>query len=92
MNFHFKTDFLFYKNTQNVAKSLALKILKKLRSLGFSSPDLEVKKTVINSSRANLLLDLLTFFFKTTTEYFLQPPLFICTFHRCILPTGEKIC
>ena len=51
-----------------------------------------MKKTVIKTSRANLLLDLLTFFFKKTTEYFLPPPLFICTFHRCILPTGEKIC
>ena len=32
-----------------------------------------LRKTVINSSRAKLLLDFLTFFFKTTTEYFLQP-------------------
>ena len=34
----------------------------------------------------------MTFFFKTTTEYFIQLALFTCTFHRWILLTGEEIC
>ena len=34
----------------------------------------------------------MTFFFKTTTEYFLHLALFTCTFHWWILLTGEEIC
>ena len=62
-----------------------------LRSFGFSSAD-PSREENSDIFRAKLSLDLLTFLFKTITEYFLQLPLFICTYHRCILLTGEEIC
>ena len=51
-------------------KSRASKSSEKFVHSVFRLPMLAAKKTVINSSRGNLLLDLLTFFLKTTMEYF----------------------
>ena len=64
-----------------------------LRSFGFSSADPSREVNSDKFLRGKFVprsFDL--FFFKTTTEYFLQIPLLICTFYRCILLTGEEIC
>ena len=52
--FTFQTDFLFYKKHTKCTLNL--------RSLDFPSADSSARKTVIHSSRANLSLDLLSFF------------------------------
>ena len=52
--FTFQTDFLFHK--KHTKRTL------NLRSLDFPSADSSARKTVIHSSRANLSLDLLSFF------------------------------
>ena len=55
--FTFQTDLLFYKKHTKCTLNL--------RSLDFPSADSICEETVINSSRANLSLDLLSFSFKT---------------------------
>ena len=63
-----------------------------LCSIGFSSELRAAEKTVINISRTNLSLDLLTLiFFKSTTKYFLQLSpfhLYISSMHFKL--TGEE--
>ena len=82
--FSFQTDFLFYK--KNTKFTLNLR-----RSLGFSSA-YSSRDTVIISSRANLSLDLLTFFLENDNWVFSSTSTFhLCT-SRCILPSGEEIC
>ena len=54
--FTFQTDFLFYKKTYKMY------LQSSLAQFSFEQPILAARKTVINSSRANLSLDLLSFF------------------------------
>ena len=70
--FTFQTDFLFYKNHTKCTLNL--------RSLDFLQPILTVRKTVINSSRANLSLDLLSFFLQNGSLVFSLTS----TFHLCV--------
>ena len=71
--FTFQTDFLFYKKHTKCTLNL--------RSLDFPSADsLAARKTVINSSRANLSLDLLSCFLQNDSLVFSSTS----TFHLCI--------
>ena len=70
--FTFQTDFLFYKKHTKCTLNL--------RSLDYPSADLATRKTVINSSWANLLLDLLSFFLQNDSLVFSSAS----TFHLCI--------
>ena len=90
--YHF-LKYLFENPNVSVLQWNALYNFSVMCPILIDTPFLAPKKTVIDSSRANFSLDLLTFFFfKVATEYFLQLPLFICTFRRCILLTGWEIC
>ena len=70
--FTFQTDFLFYKKHTKCTLNL--------RSLDFPSADSSARKTVIHSSRANLSLDLLSFFLQNDSLVFSSTS----TFHLCI--------
>ena len=70
--FTFQTDFLFYKKHTKCTLNLF--------SLDFPSADSSTRKTVINSSRANLPLDLLSFFLENDSLVFSSTS----TFHVCI--------
>ena len=70
--FTFQTDFLFYKKHTICTLNL--------RWLDFLQPILAARKTVINSSRANLSLDLLYFFLQNDSLVFSSTS----TFHLCI--------
>ena len=63
-----------------------------LTRFSIEHPILPTRKTVINSSRANLSLDLWSFLLQNQSlVFFLQLPLFICPFYRCILPSGGDL-
>ena len=70
--FTFQTDFLVYKKHTKCTLNL--------RSLDYPSADSSREETVINSSRANLSLDLLSFFLQNNSLVFSSTS----TFHRCI--------
>ena len=70
--FTFQTDFLFYKKHTKCTLNL--------RSLDFPSADSSARKRVINSSRANLSLDLLSFFLQNDSLVSSSTS----TFHLCI--------
>ena len=70
--FTFQTDFLFYKKHTKCTLNL--------RSLDYPSADSSREETVINSSRANLSLDLLSFFLQNNSLVFSSTS----TFHLCI--------
>ena len=74
INLHFKQPFssIKKKNTQNVPYVFACSM--------FLQPIIAARKTVINSSRANLSLDLLSFFLQNDSLVFSSPS----TFHLCI--------
>ena len=72
VKFTFQTDFLSYKNTQNVPSIFGRSII--------LQPILAARKTVINSSRANLSLDFLSFFPQNDSLVFSSTS----TFHLCI--------
>ena len=69
--FTFQTDFLFYKKHTKCTLNL--------RSI-FLQPILVARKTVINSARANLSLDLLSFFLENDSSVFSSTS----TIHLCI--------
>ena len=70
--FTFQTDFLFYKKHTKCTLNL--------RSLDFPLADSSREETVINSSRANLSLDLLSFFLQNDSLVFSSTS----TFGLCI--------
>ena len=87
MHFYFKTDFLYYKNTQNVPYISGLNSQKNFTQSVFL---LSSQQQISLRQICRLIY---WFLFKTTTEYFLQLPLVDSKFHRCILNRrGEDIC
>ena len=84
--FTFQADLLFYKKHTKYTLNL--------RSLDYPSADSNREENrVINSSRANLSLDLLSFFLQNDSLVFSSTS----TFHLCIssvyfTPSGEEIC
>ena len=84
--FTFQTDFLFYKKQTKCTLNL--------RSLDYPSANSSREENrVINSSRANLSLDLLSFFLQNDSLVFSSTS----TFHLCIssvyfTPSGEEMC
>ena len=72
--FTFQRDFLFYKKTYKMY------LQSSLARFSFEQPILAARKTVINSSRANLSLDLLSFLLQNDSVVFSSTS----TFHLCI--------
>ena len=65
----FTHNFLYHKNTQNVPYISGLNPL----------------KTSLTHDQLFFCSFIFSLSLTTTTEYFLQLPLFVCLFHRCIL-------
>ena len=75
MNLHFKQTFSSIKK-----KTYKTYLQSSLARFSFEQPILAARKTVINSSRANLSLDLLSFFLQNDSLVFSSTS----TFHLCI--------